>query len=75
MENPEAIISTLGLGDWFIILDLQNACFHVAVHLSHRYFLQFIVGKDHYQYRVLPFSLLTTPKVFEKVLSVVVAHL
>lgn len=40
---------------------------------SHRRFLRFLMGQDHFQFRVLPFSLAMSPRAFSKVLSVVAA--
>ncbi|KAG6921327.1 ORF 3, partial [Chelydra serpentina] len=61
-------------GDWFSALDLQDAYFHITIHPTPRRFLRFTLGTDHYQYRVLPFGLSTTLRVFSNILTVVVAH-
>lgn len=49
--------------------------FHITIHPAHRRFLPFILGTDHYQYKVLPFGLSAAPRVFSKFLVVVVAAL
>lgn len=47
----------------------------ISILPSHRWFLMFTPGQDHYQYRVFPFGLSSAPRVFSKVLIVVAAHL
>lgn len=53
---------------------MKDVYFNMNIHYAHRKFLRFMVGPDHYQYRVLPFSLATAPRVFTVVFQVVVAH-
>lgn len=53
-------------------LNMHGTYYHVDIHPAHRYFLRFMVGHSHFQYRVLTFGLSTTPR---KVFSVVAAHL
>ncbi|CAM4700409.1 unnamed protein product [Lepidochelys kempii] len=54
---------------------LQDAYFHISIHPAHRRVLRFTIGRDHFQYRVLPFGLSTAPRGFSKTLAVVIAHL
>nr|XP_025040076.1 uncharacterized protein LOC112545658 [Pelodiscus sinensis] len=75
MTTLAKIMPALNKGDWFAVLDLQDAYFHVTIHIAHRRFLRFVVGDDHFQYRVLPFGLISAPRVFSKTLAVVAAHL
>lgn len=58
MFSLAMIIRFLDLGDWYAALHLQDAHFHMVMHLGHRKFLRFIVGHDHYPFTVLPFSVL-----------------
>lgn len=53
----------------------QDVYFHIVIHLAYRKNLQFLVGPDHYQYKVLQFVLSTVPIVFTKYLVVMAAHL
>lgn len=55
----------------FTVLNSKNAYFHVGIHPAHRGFFRFMVAPKHYQYRVLPFGLASTPRVFTKVFLVV----
>lgn len=75
MVTLSSIIPALEKGDWFSALNLQDAYFHVTIHLAHRGFLRFTLAHNHYQYKVLPFSLSTALRVFSKMLAIVTAHL
>lgn len=48
--------------------------FHVSIIPSHRRFLQFVVNHLHYQFTVLPFSILVAPQVFAKSMGVMAAY-
>lgn len=74
VQDVVGIISSLDQRDWFSALDLQDAYFHITINWSHRRFLRFTLGQDHFQYKVLPFSLSSALRVFSKVLAVVAAH-
>ena len=69
------VLQALEEEDWLVSLDLQDAYFHIPIYLSHRKYLRFCLGGQHYQFKVLPFGLTTTPRVFTKVLAVVAAQL
>lgn len=47
-------------------LDIQDAYFHITIHMAHREFLCFAIREDHYQYKALPFSICTASRVFTK---------
>lgn len=63
------------LQDWFVLLDLQYMYLHIVIHLAHKKRLMFMMGSNHYQYKVLPFGLSTALRAFMKCLAVVAAHL
>ncbi|KAJ1165465.1 hypothetical protein NDU88_005893 [Pleurodeles waltl] len=58
-----------------VSVDLQDAYFHIPILKSHRKYLRFVVGSQHYQFAVLPFGLTSVPRVFTKVMAVVAAEL
>lgn len=60
---------------WFRALDIKDAYLHVDGHASHRKFLQFIVGQEHCQFCIFPFTLATGPRVFTKVFAEVAAQM
>ncbi|KAI2646313.1 hypothetical protein H4Q32_029571 [Labeo rohita] len=53
--------------DWFAAIDLKDAYFHVSILPRHRPFLRFAFKGRAYQYKVLPFGLSLSPRVFTKV--------
>ncbi len=56
--------------DWFAAIDLKDAYFHVSILPRHRPFLRFAFEGQAYQYKVLPFGLSLSPRVFTKVVEV-----
>ncbi len=52
--------------DWFVMIDLKDACFHVSILPCHRKFLRFAFGGKVYQYLVIPFGLALSPRIFTK---------
>lgn len=73
MVTLAAIIPSLDQEDSGLALDIQDTYFLIRLHLSHKQFLHFTVGQDHFQYQVLPFNLSSLLMVFSKVMSVVAA--
>ncbi len=55
--------------DWFAAIDLKDAYFHVSNLPRHRPFLRFAFEGQAYQYKVLPFGLSLSPRVFTKVVE------
>ncbi|KAJ1184986.1 hypothetical protein NDU88_001782 [Pleurodeles waltl] len=69
------VLMALNKEDWMVLVDLQDAYFHIPILKSHRKYLRFVVGSQHYQFAVLPFGLTSAPRVFTKVMAVVAADL
>ncbi len=55
--------------DWFAAIDLKDAYFHVSILPRHRPFLRFAFEGRAYQYKVFPFGLSLSPRVFTKVVE------
>ncbi len=55
--------------DWFAAIYLKDAYFHVSILPRHRPFLRFAFEGRAYQYKVLPFGLSLSPRVFTKVVE------
>ncbi len=53
--------------DWFAAIDLKDAYFHVSILPRHGPFLRFAFEGRAYQYKVLPFGLSLSPRIFTKV--------
>ncbi len=71
----KTIMSQIQRGDWFIIIDLKDAYFHIQVVRRHMKFLRFAFGGKAYQYKVLPFGLALAPRTFMKCMDAVLAPL
>ncbi len=67
MLTPKRIFGCVRPQDWFAAIDLKDAYFHVSILPRHRPFLQFAFEGRAYQYKVLPFGLSLSPRVFTKV--------
>ncbi|KAL0182109.1 hypothetical protein M9458_021484, partial [Cirrhinus mrigala] len=67
MLTSKRILSCVRHQDWFAAIDLKDAYFHVSILPRHRPFLRFAFEGRAYQYKVLPFGLSLSPRVFTKV--------
>ncbi len=67
MLTPKRIFGCVRPRDWFAAIDLKDAYFHVSILPRHRPFLRFAFEGRAYQYKVLPFGLSLSPRVFTKV--------
>ena len=67
MLTQKRIFGCVRPRDWFAAIDLKDAYFHVSILPRHRPFLRFAFEGRAYQYKVLPFGLPLSPRVFTKV--------
>ena len=74
VETPANLRHSIQKGDWVISLDLTDAYLHVPIHPSSRKFLRFCYQDEVFQFRVLPFGLSVNPRVFTRVVDVMMAH-
>ncbi len=65
-KTRRRIIKCIQPQDWFAAIDLKDAYFYVSILLRHRPFLRFTFEGRAWQYRVLPFGLSLSPRVFMK---------
>ncbi len=65
MLTPKRIFGCVRPQDWFAAIDLKDAFFHVSILPRHRPFLRFAFEGRAYQYKVLPFGLSLSPRVYE----------
>ena len=56
-------------------IDLKDAYYHVPIHRRYRKFLSFRVDDEKFQFTQMPFGLAIAPRVFTKLISVVVSAL
>ena len=75
MENLQSVRFLLRKKDWMLKLDLKDAYFTVPVLPSFHKFLRFSWRGRIYEYFCMPFGLAPAPRVFTKLLKVVVAFL
>ena len=61
-------------GEWFTSIDLKDAYFHVPIAQRHRQFLRFAYRGCHWQFRVLPFGLSLSPRVFTRCVTAALAY-
>ncbi len=66
MLTVKQVMSQIRSKDWFVTIDLKYTYFHVSILPSHRKFLIFAFRGEAYQYRVLPFGLVLSPRTFTK---------
>ncbi|KAI2656006.1 Transposon Ty3-G Gag-Pol polyprotein [Labeo rohita] len=69
MLTPKRIISCIRHQDWFAAIDLKDAYFHVSILPRYRPFLRFAFEGRAYQYKVVPFGLALSPRVFTKLVE------
>ncbi|KAL0165098.1 hypothetical protein M9458_040851, partial [Cirrhinus mrigala] len=67
MLTTKRMLTCIRRQDWFAAIDLKDAYFHVSILPRHRPFLRFAFEGRAYQYKVLPFGLSLSPRVFTKV--------
>ena len=74
LETPAIPHHSIQKGDWVISLDLTDAYLHISIHPSLRKFLRFCYQDEVFQFRVLPFGLSVSPRVFTRVVDAIMAH-
>ncbi len=67
MLTQKRIFGCIRPRDWFAAIDLKDAYFHASILPCHRPFLRFAFEGRAYKYKVLPFGLSLSPRVFTKV--------
>ena len=75
MVTIETILHLLRQGDWFVVIDLQDAYFHISIHPQHQKYLRFYFQDTIFQFSALPFGLCTAPRTFTKCMAPVAAYL
>ncbi|KAL1270595.1 hypothetical protein QQF64_029611 [Cirrhinus molitorella] len=75
MLTLKCILTCIRFQDWFVAINLKDAYFHVSILPRHRPFLRFAFEGRAFQYKVLPFGLSLSPRVFTKVAEAALAPL
>jgi hypothetical protein len=75
MENLESVRFLVRKGDWLAKVDLKDAYFTVAVKDSHHKYLRFRWKNRVFVFNCMAFGLSPAPRIFTKILKVVMAFL
>ncbi|XP_036956139.1 uncharacterized protein LOC119020706 [Acanthopagrus latus] len=75
MLSTAEVLRTVARGEWFTSIDLKDAYFHVPIAPHHRQFLRFAFQGRHFQFRVLPFGLSLSPRVFTRCVAAALSPL
>lgn len=75
MLSTREMLQAISPGEWFTTIDLMDAYFHVPIASRHQRFLRFAFQGRHYQFRVLPFGLSLSPRVFTRCVAAALAPL
>lgn len=75
METLQSIIPMVQAGQWLASVDLKDAYFHVPIDRDQWKYLRFAIAGKAYQYKVTPFGLSPAPRLFTRVVRVIVVWL
>ena len=75
MTTVKAVRQVLDQGSWIVTLDLKDAYWHVPIRESFRNFLAFQVESRAYRFRAMPFGLNIAPRIFTKLVTVLIKEL
>ena len=75
METTASIRRAIPPGAWAVSIDLMDAYLHIPIHPASRKYLRFSLEGAIYQFRALPFGILTAPFVFTKLMEIVAGHI
>jgi len=74
METVQSIRSQLQQGEYVVIMDLQDAYFHLPIRQNFQKFLKFCIMGIIFKFVALCFGLATAPRAFTKVMRAVVKY-
>ncbi|MEL7079616.1 MAG: reverse transcriptase domain-containing protein, partial [Cyanobacteria bacterium J06582_2] len=72
MTTVAQVRKILPKGGWAVSIDLKDAYWHVPVAQKFRKFLGFKLGEESYRFKVMPFGLNIAPRMFTKLVNVVI---
>ncbi|XP_041860863.1 uncharacterized protein LOC121652254 [Melanotaenia boesemani] len=75
MLTHASLLRLVRQNNWFTSVDLKDAYFHIPIYPPHRKFLRFAFQGICYEYRVLPFGLSLSPRVFVRCTEAAIAPL
>ena len=75
MDKITDIMSIIKPGDFLVSIDLSDAYFCIAMHILSVPFLTFIFMRIYYQFTCLPQGLTSAPRIFTKIIRVILTFL
>ncbi|XP_071400930.1 LOW QUALITY PROTEIN: uncharacterized protein [Centroberyx affinis] len=75
MLHTRHILESIEQGEWFTTIDLKDAYFHVPICPEHWQFLRSAFQGQAYEFKVLPFGLSLSPRVFTRVVAAALSPL
>ncbi|MEL7196568.1 MAG: reverse transcriptase domain-containing protein, partial [Bacteroidota bacterium] len=72
MTTVAQVRKILPKGGWAVSIDLKDAYWHVPIAQKFRKFLGFKLGEESYRFKVMPFGLNIAPRMFTKLVNVVI---
>ena len=75
MDSIDIIISMIRPGDYFVSIDISDAYYSIAMHILAQPFLTFIFLNIYYSFTCLPQGLTSAPRIFTRVMRVVMSYL
>jgi hypothetical protein len=75
MLSTAEVLRTAARGEWFTSVDLKDSYFHVPIASHHRQFLRFAFQGRRFQFKVLPFGLSLSPRVFTRCVAAALSPL
>ena len=74
-DNLDTIIAMIQPGDFFVSIDIQDAYYAIAMHILAMPYLTFIFLNIYYQFTCLPQGLTSAPRIFSRIMRVVMSFL
>ena len=75
MTTTKSVRQAIDRRSWIVTLDLKDAYWHVPIRESFRNFLAFQVEDRAYRFKAMPFGLNIAPRIFTKLVSVLIKEL
>ena len=75
MDTIDTVINLMRRGCFMASIDLSNAYYSVPIAEEYIHFLRFVWQDELFQFKVLPNGLSSAPRIFQKILKPVYAHL
>ena len=75
MTTVNQVRGTVSLGSWMATIDLKDAYWHIPIHRRFRNYLAFSVERNTYRFKAMPFGLNIAPRIFTKIVGVMIKQL